>query len=100
MVACSNYSAVGKMEECYSESRGFEQVSGTLLFVDMKIAHQHHATRVAFCCRMCVCVCVGVCVCVLALNNGNCFLLVAILLSIHLVFSLILYFKPLNSGFS
>ena len=38
---CSGYSAVGKMEDCYSEGRGFERVSGTLPFVDIKISKQH-----------------------------------------------------------
>ena len=31
------------MEDCYSEGRGSESVSGTLPFVDMKISNQHHA---------------------------------------------------------
>ena len=43
-MVCSRYSAVGKMEDCYSECRRFEHVSGTLAFVDMKISNQHHAT--------------------------------------------------------
>ena len=42
-MVCSRYTAVGKMEDCYSEGRGFEPVSGTLAFVDMKISNKHHA---------------------------------------------------------
>ena len=42
-MVCSHNSAVGKMEDCYSDGRGFESVSGTLPFVDMKISNQHHA---------------------------------------------------------
>ena len=42
-MVCSRYSSVGKMENCYSEGRGFEPVSGTLTFVDMKIYNQPHA---------------------------------------------------------
>ena len=42
-MVCSHYSAVGKMEDCYSEGRGSESVSGTLPSVDMKISNQHHA---------------------------------------------------------
>ena len=37
------YSAVGKMEDCYFEDRGFEAVSGNLRFVHIKISNQHHA---------------------------------------------------------
>ena len=33
---CSGYSAVGMMEDYYSEGRGFEIVSGNFPFVDMK----------------------------------------------------------------
>ena len=49
-VACGIYSAVGKMEDCYSEDRGFECVSGTFPFVDMKISNQRHVP---------VCLCLG-----------------------------------------
>ena len=45
-MVCSCYSAVGKMEDCYSECRGSEHVSGTVAFVDMKISNQHHAAVV------------------------------------------------------
>ena len=54
----SRYSAVGKMEDCYSESGGFEPVSSTLPFVDMKSSNEHNAawclrallvTEVVFC---------------------------------------------------
>ena len=40
---CSRHSAVGKMEDGYSEGRGFEPVSGTLAFVGMKISNLQHA---------------------------------------------------------
>ena len=30
------------MNDCQSGGRGFELVSGTLIFVDMKISDQHH----------------------------------------------------------
>ena len=43
-MVCSRYSAVGKMEDCYSEGRKSESVSGTLPFVDIKIYSQNHAT--------------------------------------------------------
>ena len=54
---CSGYSAVGMMEDYYSEGRGFEIVSGNFPFVDMKSSNQHHpawcsraiATRVGLC---------------------------------------------------
>ena len=39
----SRYSAVGKMQDFYSEVQGFEHVSGTLAFVDMKISNQPNA---------------------------------------------------------
>ena len=35
-MVCSGYSAFSKMEDCYSDSRGFERV-GYLTFFDMKI---------------------------------------------------------------
>ena len=38
-MVCNRYSAVSKMEDCYSESRRFEPVSGALLFVEMKISN-------------------------------------------------------------
>ena len=41
-VVCSRYSAVGKMEDCYSDVRGSETVSGTLPIVDVKVSNQHH----------------------------------------------------------
>ena len=31
------------MEDCFSEGRGFDPESGTLLFVDMKFSNQHHS---------------------------------------------------------
>ena len=42
-MVCNRYSAVGEMEDCYSEGRGFETASGSLPFVDMKISTQHNA---------------------------------------------------------
>ena len=42
-MVCNRYSAVGEMEDCYSEGRGFEPASGSLPFVDMKISIQHNA---------------------------------------------------------
>ena len=32
------------MEDCYSEVRGFEPLSGTLPLADIKISNQYHAT--------------------------------------------------------
>ena len=32
------------MEDCYSEIRGFEPLSGTLPLADIKISNQYHAT--------------------------------------------------------
>ena len=40
-MVCSRYSAAGTMNDCQSGGRGFELVSGTLIFVDMKISGQH-----------------------------------------------------------
>ena len=74
------------MEECYSEVRGFERVSGTFRFVDMKVSNKHHATRVGLCSRLFVCV--------WGMKNGNCFL------CSNSSFSLSFYFKSLNDGFS
>ena len=78
-MVCGSYSAVCKMVDCYSEGKGFELVSGTYAFVDMKISIQHHAIRVGLCSR--------VCVFVWGMKTGNYFLFVSILLSIGLVFS-------------
>ena len=80
------------MEDCYSEGKGFERVSGTYAFVDMKVSNQYHAMRVGLCFR--------VSVFVWGRKTGNYFLFVSILLSIGLVFSFFYYFKSLNDGFS
>ena len=37
-MVCSGYSAVGKMDDCYSEGRGFATLSGTFPFADIKIS--------------------------------------------------------------
>ena len=58
---CIGYSAVGKMEDYYSEVQGFEIVSATFPFVDMKISSQHHP---AWCSRA-IATRVGLCSCVL-----------------------------------
>ena len=42
-MVCSCYSTVGQMKNCYSECRGFEPVSGTLIFVDIKISNKNNA---------------------------------------------------------
>ena len=42
-MVCSRYCAVGTMNDCQSGGRGFELVSGTLIFVDMKTSNQHHS---------------------------------------------------------
>ena len=57
---CSRYSTVGRMEDCYSEGRGFKPVSGKLPFVDMKISNQHHAacSRAFLATLICLCSCV------------------------------------------
>ena len=37
-MVCSRYSAVSTINDCQSGGRGFELVSGTLIFVDLKIS--------------------------------------------------------------
>ena len=59
-MVCNRYSAVGEMEDCYSEGRGFEPASGSLPFVDMKISTQHNAacSRAILATRVSLCSCV------------------------------------------
>ena len=45
-MVCSYYNTVGKMEDCFSEGRGFDPESGTLLFVERKSSIQRLS---AFC---------------------------------------------------
>ena len=82
-------SAVGKMEDGYSEGRGFERVLGTFPFVDMKISNQHHATRVGLCSRVC-----------LGVEKWQLFSLCSNSSFRSLGFFFVFYFKPLNDGFS
>ena len=69
-MVCSRYSTVGRIEDCYSEGRGFKPVSGNLQFVDIKISHQRHAA----CCSRAILATLGrfvfLCVC-LGLKNAN-----------------------------
>ena len=39
---CSGYNVVDMIEDCYSEGRGFETVTGTLSFLDIRISNQHN----------------------------------------------------------
>ena len=89
------------MEDCFFEGLCFPRVSSTFHFVDIKIFNQHQAawrsrailvTQDGLCSRVCVCVFGG-------MKNGNCFLFLAILHSICLVFSLFFYFVFLTMVF-
>ena len=82
-MVCNGYSAVGEMEDFYSEGRGFEPASGSLPFVDMKISTQHNAA----CYSRAILATLYVPVCVWGVKNGNTIFLMRQLLKWDKVFA-------------